>query len=117
MPKSAHKRALKKSDFQKTKLKVGKGKAPAENATATNVQVRDLRILEQYNHGNDEVDLSERPIKQLFNNLRNGSQQVRAAAIAGIKDAVSRSPIGGARYLGMAFNTVNHPRVNRVYNS
>jgi len=102
MGKSSKKRHAKTADFQKTKIKVGKGKAPPTNATATNVQVRNLQLLGQYNHTNDDIDQSERPIKQLFNNLRNGSHHVRAAAIAGIKDAISKSPVGGARYLGNA---------------
>lgn len=46
---------------------------------------------------------SERPIKLLFNNLRNGAREVRQAAISGIKEAVSKSPTGGAAFLGMSW--------------
>ena len=37
--------------------------------------------------------------KLLFNNLRNGAREVRQAAISGIKEAVSKSPTGGAAFL------------------
>ena len=77
--KSAHKRKMRTADFQKTKLKVGKEKKAPSNATDTNFQARSLTILGQYNHSNETIDHSDRPIKQLFTNLRNGSQQVRAA--------------------------------------
>ena len=100
MAKSAKKRKTKTADFQKTRLKVGKGKAPPSNATNTNAQVRDLQLLQQFNHVESDLN-SERPIKQLFNNLKNGAHEVRAAALAGIKDAIQKSPSGGAKYLGL----------------
>jgi pre-rRNA-processing protein IPI1 len=102
MTKSHKKKKTKVADFQKTKLKVGKGKAPRENETDTNFSARSLTVLGQYSHSNEDADdkSSERPIKQLFTNLRNGSQYVRAAALSGLKDAIALSPVGGSKYLG-----------------
>lgn len=50
MPKSAKKRKAKTADFQKTKLKVGKGKVAPSNATNTTASVRNLQMTAQFTH-------------------------------------------------------------------
>ena len=66
----------------------------ASNATNTSFSAKSLTVLGQYSHvetGNETGSESERPIKSLFNNLKNSNHSVRLAAISGLKDLMSSS--------------------------
>ena len=80
-----------KKDFQKVKLKVGKGKLAPSNATDTSFSAKSLNIIGQYSHSEHIDDGSDRPIKLLFNNLKNSNQSVRFASLAGLKELMSKS--------------------------
>ena len=81
-----------KKDFQKVKLKVGKGKLAPSNATDTSFSAKSLNIIGQYSHSEHvDDDGSDRPIKLLFNNLKNSNQSVRFASLAGLKELMSKS--------------------------
>ena len=81
-----------KKDFQKVKLKVGKGKLAPSNATDTSFSAKSLNIIGQYSHSEHiDDDGSDRPIKLLFNNLKNSNQSVRFASLAGLKELMARS--------------------------
>lgn len=99
MGKSSKKRKAKTADFQKTKIKVGKERAPPSNATDTSFTSKGLTVLGQFHHINETDDGSEKPVKLLFTNLRNSSRTVRQSAINSLKEAALNSATQAARYL------------------
>ena len=59
-----------KKDFQKTKLKVGKGKVAAANATSSAFSAKSLTIIGQYNHTGKGFQKISQNLCILLHNLR-----------------------------------------------
>ena len=75
-----------------TSYNLVQGKALASNATSTAFSAKSLTVLGQYTHTEAENEVgidSERPIKTLFNNLKNSNPSVRLAALSGVKDLMT----------------------------
>ncbi|EPQ29108.1 uncharacterized protein PFL1_03397 [Pseudozyma flocculosa PF-1] len=95
MPKAAKSKG-KHADFQKTKLKLGKGKQQANNATDTSFRSRTIALPQQsINKDNSTRLVTSRNlgVTELAQQLRHFGAGVRKEAVNGIREILSLHPI------------------------
>ncbi|GAC99791.1 hypothetical protein PHSY_007394 [Pseudozyma hubeiensis SY62] len=95
MPKASKRQKEKKADFQKTKLKLGKGKQAANNATDVSFKAKTIALPQQ----SINVDKSGKLVNSrnlttadLALQLRHYSAGVRRDAVSGIKEILTLHP-------------------------
>ena len=96
MVQTKRKKASKDADFQKKKLKVGKGtlKASGDNATDTSFKARTIKLATQ-NIGLEKkgaVTQRKQNINDLLTQLNHPAKNVKKDAFVGLKDLVEMHP-------------------------
>lgn len=95
MPKASKRQKEKKADFQKTKLKLGKGKQAANNATDVSFKAKTIALPQQsinVDKSGKLVNSRNLTIADLALQLRHYSAGVRRDAVSGIKEILSLHP-------------------------
>ncbi|GAC75662.1 uncharacterized conserved protein [Moesziomyces antarcticus T-34] len=95
MPKASKRQKEKKADFQKTKLKLGKGKQAANNATDTSFKAKTIALPQQSINADKSgklVNSRNLTVADLALQLRHYSAGVRRDAVAGIKEILTLHP-------------------------
>lgn len=95
MPKASKRQKEKKADFQKTKLKLGKGKQAANNATDVSFKAKTIALPQQsinVDKSGKLVNSRNLTIADLALQLRHYSAAVRRDAITGIKEILTLHP-------------------------
>ncbi|WVQ72841.1 hypothetical protein IAR50_002402 [Cryptococcus sp. DSM 104548] len=101
MPKATAKKKEKKADFVKAKLKLGKGKKTASNATDTSFKARSIALPGQealnrallVSEGNGPLEPTTAnglTLEDLFNRLRHPNSGVRKETLGGIKEILQQ---------------------------
>ncbi|XP_072548337.1 testis-expressed protein 10 homolog [Salminus brasiliensis] len=87
------KKRKRQDDFQKVKLKVGKKKPKAENATDTNFRSRSIHLPEQLKR-DDSGPTTHRQlsIKDLLSQLHHYNSNVKQGALVGLRELLSAHP-------------------------
>ncbi|KAI9197118.1 Rix1 complex component [Polychytrium aggregatum] len=96
MPKATRKKKLKEEDFRKTKLKVGKSKPQASNATDVSFKARYIHVPTQ-TIVEDKSNVSylnskNQSLKDVLAQLRHYSAPNRREGILGLKDMLVKHP-------------------------
>ncbi|KAJ2722233.1 rRNA processing protein [Coemansia sp. Benny D115] len=121
MPKTK-KKQRKTEDFKKVKLKVGKKKAPASNATDTSFTAKAIVVSEQSISTDKSAEATNSrnlTLKDLLSKLRHYSAPVRKEAIVGLVDFLQLHPESLQTELGaiaqgtMRLVVDNEPTVRR----
>ncbi|KAF8323059.1 hypothetical protein DL93DRAFT_618999 [Clavulina sp. PMI_390] len=96
MPKSTRKKKEKTADFTKAKLKLGKGKQAASNATDTSFKARSIALPKQsISVVKDEsapTTKRNHTLDELLVQMKHYSPAVRKDAIGGIRELLSENP-------------------------
>ncbi|SJX64485.1 related to IPI1-essential component of the Rix1 complex [Sporisorium reilianum f. sp. reilianum] len=95
MPKASKRQKEKKADFQKTKLKLGKGKQAANNATDVSFKAKTIALPQQsinVDKSGKLVNSRNLTIAELALQLRHYSAGVRRDAVGGIKEILTLHP-------------------------
>ncbi|CDU24791.1 related to IPI1-essential component of the Rix1 complex [Sporisorium scitamineum] len=95
MPKASKRQKEKKEDFQKTKLKLGKGKQAANNATDVSFKAKTIALPQQsinVDKSGKLVNSRNLTIVDLALQLRHYSASVRRDAVSGIKEILTMHP-------------------------
>ncbi|EST08922.2 Pre-rRNA-processing protein IPI1/Testis-expressed sequence 10 protein [Kalmanozyma brasiliensis GHG001] len=95
MPKASKRQKEKKADFQKTKLKLGKGKQAANNATDVSFKAKTIALPQQsinVDKSGKLVNSRNLTITDLALQLRHYSAGVRRDAVSGIKEILTLHP-------------------------
>ncbi|TKY89517.1 hypothetical protein EX895_002048 [Sporisorium graminicola] len=95
MPKVSKRQKEKKADFQKTKLKLGKGKQAANNATDVSFRAKTIALPQQsinVDKSGKLVNSRNLTIADLALQLRHYSAGVRRDAVGGIKEILTLHP-------------------------
>ncbi|KAJ1833026.1 rRNA processing protein [Coemansia sp. RSA 2711] len=103
MPRASKKKQKKAEDFKKVKLKVGKKKAPASNATDTSFTARAIVVSAQSISADKRALLTNsrnHTLKELLAQLRHYSVVTRRDGIAGLEDFVKLHPAALRAELG-----------------
>ncbi|KAF9428067.1 hypothetical protein BGZ94_003469 [Podila epigama] len=110
MPKSSSKRKKEKNaDFKKTKLKVGKKKAVADNFTDTSFKSKAISLPSQsISHDKTALLTNSRnaTFAELMTQLKHFSPGTRKDALLGLRDLFHRHPHLLPLHLGVLINTV-----------
>ncbi|KAI8602895.1 hypothetical protein EDD21DRAFT_57852 [Dissophora ornata] len=110
MPKSSSKRKKEKNaDFKKTKLKVGKKKAVADNFTDTSFKSKAISLPSQsISHDKAALLTNSRNVTfaELMTQLKHYSPGTRKDALLGLRDLFHRHPHLLPLHLGVLINTV-----------
>uniref|UniRef100_UPI00398F5095 testis-expressed protein 10 homolog isoform X1 n=1 Tax=Pristiophorus japonicus TaxID=55135 RepID=UPI00398F5095 len=87
------KKRKRQDDFQKVKLKVGKRKPKADNATNTNFKTHAIHVPEQLK-SDASLPTNHRKlnVKDLLTQLHHYSSGIKQSALIGLKDLVSQHP-------------------------
>lgn len=87
------KKRKRQDDFQKTKLKVGKKKPKAENATNVNFRSKSIHLPEQLKHGESGPTTHRHlDIKDLLSQLHHFNSNVKQGALVGLRELLSANP-------------------------
>ncbi|XP_068670358.1 testis-expressed protein 10-like [Montipora foliosa] len=86
MARNSRKKRLKKQDFQKVKLKVGKKLQPAQNATDTSFKSMSIFVPTQLNESSQPTNQRNQTLKDLLAQVGHYSVTSRQDALAGLKD-------------------------------
>ncbi|XP_029115667.1 testis-expressed protein 10 homolog [Scleropages formosus] len=87
------KKRKRQHDFQKVKLKVGKKKPKADNATDVNFRTKGIRLPEQLKKvGTGPSTHRQLSIKDLLSQLHHYSGGVKQGALAGLRELLSQNP-------------------------
>ncbi|KAF9160431.1 hypothetical protein BGX21_001838 [Mortierella sp. AD011] len=110
MPKSSSKRKKEKNaDFKKTKLKVGKKKAVADNFTDTSFKSKAISLPSQsISHDKTALLTNSRNVTfaELITQLKHYSPGTRKDALLGLRDLFHRHPHLLPLHLGVLVNTI-----------
>ncbi|KAF9998927.1 hypothetical protein BGZ65_005642, partial [Modicella reniformis] len=110
MPKSSSKRKKEKNaDFKKTKLKVGKKKAVADNFTDTSFKSKAISLPSQsISHDKTALLTNARNVTfaELMTQLKHYSPNTRKDALLGLRDLFHRHPHLLPLHLGTLLNSV-----------
>ncbi|KAI8900497.1 hypothetical protein BC833DRAFT_646965 [Globomyces pollinis-pini] len=90
MAKSTKKKREKQADFQKKKLKVGKGKAVAANSTDVNFKSKSIHVPTQ--HINSQDSTNTQTLTNILNALNHHNDAIRQDATTQLKDLYSKDP-------------------------
>ncbi|XP_062899961.1 testis-expressed protein 10 homolog isoform X1 [Mobula hypostoma] len=94
------KKRKRQDDFQKVKLKVGKRKPKADNATDTSFKTRAIHVPEQLKSvASLPTNYRKLNIKDLLTQLHHYNSGIKQSALNGLKDLVSQHPSMIASYL------------------
>ncbi|SPO27795.1 related to IPI1 - essential component of the Rix1 complex [Ustilago trichophora] len=92
MPKASKRKKEKKADFQKTKLKLGKGKQTANNATDVSFKAKTIALPQQSINADKSgklVNSRNLTVTDLALQLRHYSAGVRREAVGGIREILT----------------------------
>ncbi|SNX86129.1 related to IPI1 - essential component of the Rix1 complex [Melanopsichium pennsylvanicum] len=95
MPKATKRKKENKADFQKTKLKLGKGKQAANNATDVSFKAKTIALPQQSinaDKSGKQVNSRNLTISELALQLRHYSASVRRDAVGGIREILTLHP-------------------------
>ncbi|KAJ1024872.1 hypothetical protein NDA16_002908 [Ustilago loliicola] len=95
MPKATKRKKEKKADFQKTKLKLGKGKQAANNATDVSFKAKTIALPQQSINADKSgklVNSRNLTVADLALQLRHYSANVRRDAVDGIREILTLHP-------------------------
>ncbi|CCF50861.1 hypothetical protein NDA10_003305 [Ustilago hordei] len=95
MPKATKRKKEKKADFQKTKLKLGKGKQAANNATDVSFKAKTIALPQQSINADKSgklVNSRNLTVADLALQLRHYSPNVRRDAVGGIREILTLHP-------------------------
>ncbi|PWZ02458.1 hypothetical protein BCV70DRAFT_196701 [Testicularia cyperi] len=96
MPKATKRKKEKNADFQKTKLKLGKGKQTANNATDTSFKARTIALPQQSitsDKSGKLVTSRNLTLSDLAQQLRHYSANVRKEAVVGVREILTLHPV------------------------
>ncbi|KAJ2660609.1 rRNA processing protein [Coemansia sp. RSA 1199] len=122
MPRSSKKKQKKAEDFKKVKLKVGKKKAPAANATDTSFTARAIVVGVQSISADKSAQLTNshnHTLKELLAQMRHYSAPTRKDAVVGLGDFAALHPAALRAELGAVISATvrlvvdNEPGVRR----
>ncbi|XP_078394837.1 testis-expressed protein 10 homolog isoform X3 [Cetorhinus maximus] len=101
------KKRKRQDDFQKVKLKVGKRKPKADNATNTSFKTRAIYVPEQLKcDASLPTNHRKLNIKDLLTQLHHYSSGIKQSALIGLKDLVSQHPSVIASHLSSILSDV-----------
>ncbi|XP_051574912.1 testis-expressed protein 10 homolog [Myxocyprinus asiaticus] len=87
------KKRKRQDDFQKVKLKVGKKKPKADNATNVNFRSKAIHLPEQLKHGElGPTTHRQLSIKDLMSQLHHYNSNVKQGALVGLRELLSAHP-------------------------
>uniref|UniRef100_A0A4W5K4A0 Pre-rRNA-processing protein Ipi1 N-terminal domain-containing protein n=1 Tax=Hucho hucho TaxID=62062 RepID=A0A4W5K4A0_9TELE len=87
------KKKKRQDDFQKVKLKVGKTKPKADNATNTNFRTKGINLTEQLKKdANAPTTHRKLNIKDLLSQLHHYSGTVKQGALVGLRELLTLHP-------------------------
>ncbi|TRY84600.1 hypothetical protein DNTS_001334 [Danionella cerebrum] len=87
------KKRKRQDDFQKTKLRIGKKKPKADNATNINFKSKAISLPEQLKHGKSGPTTHRRlDLKDLLSQLHHFTSNVKESALVGLRELLSANP-------------------------
>ncbi|XP_077867461.1 testis-expressed protein 10-like [Saccoglossus kowalevskii] len=93
MGRTARKKREKRKDFQKVKLRVGKKKQPAVNATNVNFRSQAIHIKEQLKTDSSQpTNRRKQTVQELFSHLNHYNSSIRQDSLLGLKDLFVQHP-------------------------
>ncbi|EJT99870.1 hypothetical protein DACRYDRAFT_23434 [Dacryopinax primogenitus] len=111
MPKSNKKKREKASEFSKAKLKLGRAKKSAPNATDTSFNVKSINVpaqnVDTYRAG-DVVTRKNLSFSQLISRLRHYNGAVRKDSVHGLKEIFQQTSIENEDMMSQVLETSGH---------
>ncbi|CAL8247185.1 unnamed protein product [Lota lota] len=86
------KRKKRQDDFQKIKLKVGKKKPKADNATNTNFRSKGIHLSEQLKRDSGPTTHRQLGINDLLSQLHHYNGNVKLSALQGLRELLLKNP-------------------------
>jgi pre-rRNA-processing protein IPI1 len=113
MPK---KKTTKQKDFVRKKLKVGKTKAPANNATNVQFKSQKISLPNQIISIGDGLDRTEEELKIILHSLQHHNDSVRQDALVKMKNLFKLSPNAFIASVGLVSNSLARAILDLVLN-
>ncbi|KZT55520.1 hypothetical protein CALCODRAFT_498530 [Calocera cornea HHB12733] len=107
MPKSSRKKKEKASDFKKARLKLGKGKQAATNATDTSFKAKTISIptqnIETPRDEDEALTRKSQTFAQILTRLRHYNASVRKDSLHGLREILRQTGMDSDEMLSQVF--------------
>lgn len=111
------KKSTKQKDFVKKKLKVGKTKAPANNATNVQFKSQKISLPNQILSIAEGLNRNEEELKVILHSLQHHNDSNRQDALVKMKNLFKTSPNTFLSLLGLVSNSLARAILDLVGNS